>query len=123
MRRLIIITAIAVTSVTAVSARAQDLASWYHPRVHGLVCASWFHPIGTRLRVTELHNGSSVIVTVIERGPAHRLVRQHRVVDLSREAFLKLDGTELGLAEVKVETIVVAPIPWVTNMQISVYLK
>ena len=121
MRRLIIITSL--ISVIAVSARAQDLASWYQPRVHGLVCASWFHPIGTRLRVTELHNGSSVIVTVIERGPAHRLVRQHRVVDLSREAFLKLDGTELGLAEVKVETIVEAPIPWVTNMQIRAVLK
>ena len=92
---------------------AADRASFYDPRPDSplvirhasLVCASWFYPTGTRLRVTEIHNGSSVVVTVIECGPARRLVRQGRVIDLSRTAFLKLDGTDLGLADVKIEMI------------------
>ena len=67
-----------------------------------MVCASWFYPKGTVLRVTELHNGLSVMVKVIERGPNHRLKRQ---IDLSRLAFSQMDGLALGIAEVKIERV------------------
>ena len=86
----------------AASCHAGQVASWYVPRVNGMVCASYEYPMGTRLKVTEVHNGSWVIVTVIERGPNRRL---GRTVDLSRTAFLCLDGLELGLAEITIERI------------------
>ena len=84
-------------------------ASWYDAPAgeHGLhlTCASWFYPLGTKLQVTEVHNGNSVVVTVTDRGPAHRLVHDGRKIDLSRAAFAVLDGLDLGLADV-----VVAPV-------------
>ena len=82
-------------------------ASWYDAPapVSGFTCASWFYPLGTRLQVTEAHNGNSVVVTVTDRGPARRLVRAGRKIDLSRAAFAVLDGLELGLADV-----IVAPV-------------
>ena len=82
-------------------------ASWYDapagPGGTHLTCASWFYPLGTRLIVHEVHNGLSVVVVVTDRGPAHRLVRAGRRIDLSRPAFAVLDGLELGLADVVVE--------------------
>lgn len=78
------------------------ICSWYHSPYPGLTCATWDYPIGTHLRITEIHNGLSVVVTVKERGPAKRVVTRGVTVDLSREAFSVLDGLELGHAEVKV---------------------
>jgi rare lipoprotein A len=49
-----------------------------------LTCASWDYRFGTRLRVTNCHNGKSVVVVVTDRGPAKRLYRKGCVVDLSR---------------------------------------
>lgn len=86
----------------ACSCRASDVASWYAPRVAGMVCASYDYPIGSTLRVTDAHNGFWVVVRVIERGPNHRL---HRRVDLCPAAFLHMNGLELGLAEVRIERI------------------
>ena len=78
------------------------LCSWYHcAQPNG--CASWSYPIGTMLRVTERHNGSSVIVKVVERGPGRKPLSEGVVVDLSKEAFGKLDGLELGHCEVTVK--------------------
>ena len=53
------------------------------------------------------HNSSlitapSVIVTVNDRGPAWRLVRQGRTIDLSSVAFAKLADPKLGLIRVKI---------------------
>lgn len=54
-----------------------------------LTCASWFYPLGTRLIVS---NGRrSVTVTVTDRGPAKRLVRAGRKIDLSQAAMRRLD--------------------------------
>jgi hypothetical protein len=78
-------------------------ASWYD--CAGLTCATWDYPLGSRLRITEIHNRRSVIVTVNDRGPRHSLVRAGRRIDLSRAAFLQLDGLELGVAEVTIQEI------------------
>ena len=82
------------------STHAAVLASWYD--CTGFTCATWDYPLGTRLRVIEIHNRRSVIVIVNDRGPARRL---HRKIDLSRAAFLQLDGLELGIAEVTIQPI------------------
>ncbi len=65
-------------------------------------CASWFHPLGTRLEVR--HARRRVVVTVTDRGPARRLLRTLQL-DLSRAAFAALGNTDLGLLAVTVTPI------------------
>ncbi len=58
-------------------------------------------PFGTTLRVTNLTNHKSVVVTVTDRGPhAHG-----RVLDLSQNAARSLDIGDRGVVEVKVEVL------------------
>lgn len=66
-----------------------------------LTAASWFLPLGARVRVS--HAGRSVLVTITDRGPAWRLVRQGRAIDLSAAAFRRIANPRLGLVEVKLQ--------------------
>ena len=74
-------------------------ASWYGPGFHGKKTASGQRfnqhaltaahprlPLGTRARVTNLHNGKVVDVTINDRGPYHG----GRIIDLSRGAAKRL---------------------------------
>ena len=67
-----------------------------------LTCACNVLPLGTWVKVTNLHNGCSVIVKTNDR--IHPKVR--RVVDLSRAAADKLGFISRGLTRVKVEVII-----------------
>jgi rare lipoprotein A len=64
-----------------------------------LTCASWFYDFGTRLHIR--HEGRYVVVVVTDRGPAKNLVRQGRIIDLSRAAFARLAPLGQGLIRVK----------------------
>lgn len=88
------------------------LASWYgnehagRPMANGeifdpnlLTAAHRALPLGTRLRVTLLTTGRSVIATVTDRGPYIR----HRFIDLSWRAAQELGMTKTGLARVRIE--------------------
>lgn len=68
-----------------------------------LTCASWDYPLGTWLKVC--HKDKIVRVLVTDRGPARRLYRQGRKIDLSRAAFVKLASPELGLIQVTIQPI------------------
>ena len=68
----------------------------------GLTCASWFWPLGTVLVVEAAGTGRRVIVVVTDKGPAPRLVRQGRQIDLSRRAFELLGPLRDGLMLVEV---------------------
>jgi len=68
-------------------------------------CAMWGVPFGDRVRVTNVANGKSVIVTVTDRGPAKRLVKKGRIIDLSKGAFSKIADLKQGVIEVKIERI------------------
>jgi len=73
-----------------------------------LTAASWFYPLGTRVRVTVRSPDfapRSVLVTITDRGPAKRLVQQGRVIDLGRAAFRRIAQPDLGLVEVVVEPV------------------
>lgn len=72
-------------------------------REESLTAAKWNVPYGTRLRVTNLSNNKSVIVRVNDRGPARKLVRKGRVIDLSKGAFRKISALSRGTVRVKVE--------------------
>ncbi len=67
--------------------------------MHAFTCAHPSAPFGTRLRVTDLATGRSVVVTVNDRGPAV----PGRVVDVSLAAARALGMVERGLARVRVE--------------------
>ncbi len=68
-----------------------------------LTCAMWDVPFGTIIKVTNLENNKTVIVRVNDRGPAKRLVRNGRIIDLTQAAFAKIADLGEGLIQVKVE--------------------
>src|SRR5712671_5008370 len=97
---------LALTFATSASAAGRrTVASWYGEEHRGklmangkpfdpdkLTAASWFYPLGSRVRVT-LRAGvepRSVTVTITDRGPANDLVRDGRIIDLTHGAFKKL---------------------------------
>ncbi|WP_164884752.1 septal ring lytic transglycosylase RlpA family protein [Aeromonas caviae] len=90
------------------------LASYYADRYHNKKTASGERynsgtntaahmtlPFGSRVRVTNLANGKSVVVRVNDRGNFAR----GRIIDLSRAAFSTIGNTRSGLIKVKVEVV------------------
>jgi rare lipoprotein A len=98
-------------------------ASWYGEENRGklmangqrfdpdkLTAASWFYPLGTRVRVSLKTDprvlnpppARGVWVTITDRGPHHRFVRTGRIIDLSYAVFRRLADPEIGLIEVVV---------------------
>lgn len=93
-------------------------ASWYSRRSPGInkrtannevfrdtdmTCAVWGPAFNSKVRVTNLKNGKSVILRVNDRGPHGRYFRQGRIIDLTDSAFRQLSNTKNGLIDVKVE--------------------
>lgn len=89
-------------------------ASWYGPGFAGrktangeifdptqLTCAHRKLKFGTKVRVTNLSNGKSVVVRVNDRGP----YAKGRIIDLSHEAAKRIDMVEKGHAKVRVEAL------------------
>lgn len=66
-----------------------------------LICAHKTLPFGTRIRVTNLKSGQSVIVRVTDRGP----FGPGRIVDLSLAAARKINIEKSGVAKVKIEKV------------------
>ncbi|MBS0252844.1 MAG: septal ring lytic transglycosylase RlpA family protein [Proteobacteria bacterium] len=58
-------------------------------------------PFGTRVRITRVDTGQSVVVRINDRGP----FKPGRVVDLSRRAAEDLSMTDKGLTAVKLEVV------------------
>lgn len=62
----------------------------------GLTAAHRTLPFGTRVLVTNVRNGKTVVVRIIDRGPYGR----GRIIDVSRAAARELDMIESGTARV-----------------------
>ncbi len=88
------------------------LASWYGSAFHGrrtangevydkyhLSAAHPTFPLPSYARVTNLENGSSVLVRVNDRGPFH----ENRIIDVSSKTAELLDMKRTGTAKVRVE--------------------
>lgn len=58
-------------------------------------------PFGTRVRVTNLANDKSVVVTITDRGPK----APDRMLDLSLDAARTLEITDQGVVEVRAEVL------------------
>ena len=56
-------------------------------------------PFGTRVRVTNHHNGKTVVVRIVDRGPYGR----GRIIDVSRAAAVELDMISAGTVMVSIE--------------------
>lgn len=67
---------------------------------NALTCAHMTLPFGTKIRVTNINTGKSVIVEVTDRG---NFGKYGRVVDLSEGAFKKIASLKQGVVKVKVE--------------------
>lgn len=68
-------------------------------------CAIWDKEFGTILVVTNIDTGTKVEVEVTDRGPTKRLVRQGRIIDLTRRAFKEIAPLSQGLCRVRMEKI------------------
>ena len=69
--------------------------------MNGLTAAHRTFPFGTKVRVTNLENGKSVIVRINDRGP----FKEGRIIDLSRGAAERVDLIPTGTARVKLEVL------------------
>ena len=65
-------------------------------------CASWFYKFGTVLIVKSLDTGRSTEVIVTDRGPNRRLVKEGRIIDLSKRAFEDIRELRYGLTQVSI---------------------
>ena len=80
-----------------------------------MTCAHRSLPFGTKLKVTNLENNKTVVVTVNDRGPFVKT----RVLDLSKAAAKKLDFYKAGQAKVQVEIIPDPTLPTTTSIDTS----
>jgi rare lipoprotein A len=111
-------------AVQAAKAPTKGIASWYGEAHRGklmangkkfnpdrLTAASWFYPLGTKVEVsmkTPAGYTRRVHVTITDRGPAHYLVREGRIIDLAHAAFKRLAHPDLGLVPISVRVIQLA---------------
>jgi rare lipoprotein A len=90
------------------------IASWYGPGFHGRTTASGQRydmyamtaahktlPFGTRVRVTNLENRRSVVLTITDRGP----FVAGRIVDVSKRAAQALGFERQGKVKVSLEVL------------------
>ena len=112
MRALsIALTALALSLSLSASA---EVASWYGPGFQGrhtangerfdqnaLTCAHRRYSFNTKVRVTNLRNGKSVVCRINDRGPYIR----GRSIDLSKAAAARIGMISTGTARVRIEVI------------------
>ena len=79
----------------------RETASGERYRKDGLTAAHRTLPFGTRVRVTNIENGRSVVVKVTDRGP----YRRERIIDLSKRAARELQMVRAGVARVRIDVI------------------
>lgn len=101
------------------------VASWYGPGFHGgrtasgerfdqdaLTAAHKTLPLPSIVRVTNLDNGLTTLVTVNDRGP----FSHGRIIDLSRASATKLGVIRTGTARVRVQFLEKETREYVTNL-------
>ncbi len=97
-------TALAVLPAPTLAAQAvtrtfSGMAAYYSGRGPGFTAAHKTLPFGTRVRVTDVKTGRSVIVTITDRGPFNR----GRVLDLCTKAARALGMIDRGVVYVRAE--------------------
>lgn len=101
-------------TVFAQTKTASGIASYYANKFQGRKTASGdkydknkftaahrTYAFGTKLKVTNIANGKSIVVTVNDRGP----YSNHRLIDLSYAAAKHIDMIQQGVIEVHIEIV------------------
>ena len=102
MKRIILAAFAAALTFSGALADEFGLAAFYYnPNHGGLIAAHPTPPFGTQLRVYNLENGRSVVVTVVDRGPFAR----GRIIDVSTIAADALGMRQAGVARVRLELV------------------
>jgi rare lipoprotein A len=108
---------VSATSVTTSSVHAQHgyatyMARMFHGRTSAsgetfderrLVAAHRTLPFGSVVRVTNVQNGRSVTVRIVDRGPYGKNYREGTIIDLSRAAARRLRMIEDGQVRARLE--------------------
>ncbi len=94
--------------------KSEGVASYYGRKFHGRTTASGepynmyamtaahnTFPFNTKIKVTNLENGKSVIVRINDRGPSIK----GRIIDLSYKAAKRIDMIEKGTVQVVLELV------------------
>jgi rare lipoprotein A len=97
-----------------VGIKDRGVASWYGAQFHGrkaangelfdmeaLTAAHRTMPLGSVVRVVNLHNGKHLYVRITDRGPYEK----GRILDLSRRAAMELGMEREGLTYVQIEIV------------------
>ena len=101
-------------SVISIGHKVRGVASWYGKKFHGrktsngetydmygLSAAHKTFPMNTIVRVTNVDNGSNILLRINDRGP----FVDDRIIDLSYGAALKLNYAKKGLINVELEVL------------------
>ena len=115
--KLITLLALAITLLTPTLAYAESVhnASWYGGYFHGrktasgeiynkyaLTAASNSHKLGSKLKVTNVKTGKSVVVKVNDTGG---FAKYNRTLDLSQAAFQQIAPLGQGVAKVTIQVL------------------
>ena len=111
---IMVAVACAAPSLAGKAYTEEGLASWYGKKfqgkktasgekfdMHKLTAAHRTLPFGTRVKVTRIDNGKSVVVKINDRGPFVK----GRIIDLSKAAAKKLDMINAGVARVRIKVV------------------
>ena len=111
-----IVTTVPAPKVTVLTRIKSGMASWYGSVLQGHLTASGRRfnmyeltaahrtlPFGSKVKVTDLRNHRSVVVTITDRG----VLDPDRVIDLSWGAAAELHMVKMGVDPVKLELITV----------------
>jgi rare lipoprotein A len=109
-----IVTTVPAPKTTVLTRIKSGMASWYGSVLQGHLTASGRRfnmyeltaahrtlPFGSRVKVTDLRNHRSVVVTITDRG----VLYPERVIDLSWGAAKELNMVKMGVDPVKLELI------------------
>ena len=97
MKKIIIVILMLLTSIISVAEKGK--ASYYGSK--GMTAAHKTLPFGTKVKVTNVKNGKSVIVTINDRGPFVK----GRIIDMSKSSFAKIANLSAGVVDVEIEVV------------------
>ena len=102
MIKHILAASVALSGAAGAKASADEygLATYYFNPFHGgLIAAHKTLPFGSHVRVHNLDNGRTTVVTIVDRGPFAR----GRIIDVSTVAAGVLGMRQAGVAHVRLE--------------------
>ena len=97
MKKIIIVILMLLTSIISLAEKGKG--SYYGSK--GMTAAHKTLPFGTKVKVTNVKNGKSVIVTINDRGPFVK----GRIIDMSKSSFAKIANLSAGVVDVEIEVV------------------